>query len=251
MPVAGIDTVGIAVILPGPPADTVWGVCLDPDPAAQAACADPDNTRARATLADWRNCDTDGDGKPDGNCSDIGYYTFRGFKGALRASVDVGALLNHPKVRPNDFKVYGEVALLGFEDQPFYYEDKLARMPVMAGLNVPTFGLLDRLSAEVEYRKSKFQNSIYGMNRELNPVPVTDIDGAKAGYNYLGKENTNDDLRWSFYASRNLTEGVTLTGQVASDHMRHPDFWGVFGYQPATRNTKDWYYVVRLDFGMF
>jgi hypothetical protein len=200
--------------------------------------------RERQTLRDWAACQA-------GDCSDIDYYTFKGFKGMLRASVDVGMLINVSQIQPGDFKLYAEGALLGFEDQPFFYEDKSERMPMMAGINLPTFGLLDRLSAEVEYRKSRFRNSIYAINALGNPQPITKEDGTSGGYAYLDTpEYTKDDWKWSFYARRSILPGVNVHAQVASDHMRHPDFWGVMSDAPVTAKTTDWYYVFRVDFNL-
>ena len=138
----------------------------------------PDTVAARATLNAWNACDTDANGTADanGDCSDIGYYTFRGFKGMIRGALDMGSLLGFQGMarNPGEFKVYSEVALLGIEDQPFYYEDKLERMPVMMGVSVPTFGILNRLAFEAEYRKSRFPNSFaYPFdNRGAIPIPL-------------------------------------------------------------------------------
>ncbi len=238
MPVAGLDTSGVLAVLPGN--DTLWGACLDPDPASQAACNDPNNARARQTIADWQECKA-------GDCSDIGYYTFQGFKAMLRASVDLGVLLGHPRIAPGDFKVYAEGALLGFENQPYFYEDRLERMPLMAGMNVPTFGILDRLSAEVEYRKAQFPNTIHGV-QQGNPVPVTSAASTRGGYQFLDAEQY--PWKWSVYARKNVLQGVNVHAQVASDHMRHPDFWGVMSSESITTEKKDWYYVFRVDFNL-
>ncbi len=203
----------------------------------------PISARETQTLQDWQDCQA-------GDCSNIGYYTFRGFKAAARIVVDVGALANADRIPAGTFRVYGEAALLGVEDQPFFYEKKTERMPLMAGLDIPTFGVLDRLSAEVEYNKSRFINTIYSVNQNQYPIPLTRFDAAGlGGYAYLNGGDTRDDLRWSFYASRKITDGVSLYAQMASDHMRHPDFWGVMSDESATRNRKEWYYVVRADFG--
>lgn len=203
--------------------------------------------REAQTLQDWEDCQA-------GDCSDIGYYTFRGFKAAAGAVFDVGALVAPQVIPASTFRVYGEVALLGIEDQPFYYEKKSERMPLMLGIDIPTFGILDRLSAEVEYNKSRFRNTIYSVNQDQNPIPLTkdDISGGSGlgGYAYLGDEgDTKDDFRWSFFASRRITEGLSIHAQAASDHMRHPDFWGVMSDESATRSRSEWYYVLRMDFG--
>lgn len=239
MPLAGLDTAGIVAVIPG---DTLWGACLDPDPAAQASCNDPDNARARQTIQDWQDCQA-------GDCSDIGYYTFRGFKASVRASLDIGQLVSLPRTAAGDFKVYAEAALLGFEDQPYFYDDKLERMPVMAGLNIPTFGLLDRLSTEVEYRKTRFPNTLFGVNSLGNPQPIASTDGSRSGYQYLGADDI-DPWKWSIYARKSILTGMNLHAQVASDHMRHPDFWGVMSSEPITTKKKDWYYVLRVDFNL-
>ncbi len=186
----------------------------------------------------------------------LGYYTFRGFKTMARASLDIGALLGIGSIGPDDFKLYGEIALLGVQDQPYYYDHKSERMPIMAGINIPTFGLLNSLSAEVEYHKSRFQNSVGLLyDREL-PLPLASeaedplayTDSAVAAH---AGSFAKDDWHWSVNAQRKLTEGVTLSAQVASDHLRH------FGSEvkptssPATIRPQDWYYVLRLEFGLF
>jgi hypothetical protein len=203
--------------------------------------------REQATLADWQNC------QDNGNCGNIGYYTFRGFKAMARGALDVGQLMN-ADIPAGTFRLYAEAALLGVESQPYYYDQVMERMPLMAGVDIPTFGILDRLSAEVEYHKSRFRNNIYSVNQSQLPLPLTGPNFAggigPGGYAYEGvEEDTDDDLRWSFFASRRITDGVSIHAQMASDHMRHPDFWGVMSDEPATRDKTEWYYVVRVDFG--
>jgi hypothetical protein len=236
MPVAGAAGFGVSETVvfntPGDPSSGVDTIIVDT------------TAREAQTLRDWAACEA-------GDCSNIDYYTFKGFKGMVRASFDVGVLLGMPQIDAGDFKLYGEVALLGFQDQPYYYDDKSERMPMMAGLNIPTFGLLDRLSAEVEYHKSRFTNSIYAVGAQGTPQPVTKEDGSAGGYAYQGRpEYTKDDWKWSFYARRSLYQGVNVHAQVASDHQRHPDFWGVMSDASITNKTTDWYYVFRVDFNL-
>jgi hypothetical protein len=184
------------------------------------------------------------------------YYTFKGFKTMFRTSLDIGALLGVDAIPAGDFKIYGEIALLGVQDQPYYYEHKDERMPMMGGINIPTFGLLDRLSMEVEYHKSRFQNTVglvydrqlpLPLNSEAeNPLAFTD-SAVAANKGSFAK----DDWKWSLYGHRKITEGVTLTAQVASDYLRS------FGAEvkptsiASTVRPKDWYYMLRLDFGLF
>jgi hypothetical protein len=243
----------------GTPVQGLSAACTSTNPAVQAFCADQDTAQGRVAWSAWAACDTDNDGKPDanGNCSDIGYYTFRGFKTSARASLDVGQLLNSEAVRAGEFKVYGEIALLGVEDQPFYYENKSERMPMMLGVALPTFGILDQLSLEGEYHKSRFNNTVGLLYDREVPVPLKDAsqDNPYAYSDAAVAANedkfTKDDIKWSVYARRKITEGVTLHAQAASDHLRH------FGAEvkptesPVTRTPSEWYYVLRLDFGLF
>ena len=243
----------------GAPVQSLTVVCSSNNPSVQALCADQDTARGRDSWTAWAACDVDNDGKPDanGDCSDIGYYTFRGFKTSARASLDIGMLLNQDRIQPGQFKLYGEIALLGVEDQPFYYEDKSERMPMMLGISLPTLGLLDQLSVEGEYHKSRFKNTVGLLYDREVPVPLKDASGDNP-YSYSDiavaadeSKFTQDDIKWSVYARRQITEGVTLHAQAASDHLRH------FGPEvkptesPVTRTPSQWYYVLRLDFGIF
>jgi hypothetical protein len=165
--------------------------------------------------------------------------------------------MDHPMVKVGDFKVYSELALLGVEDQPFYYENKLERMPIMFGLNVPTFGLLDRLAFEAEYLKNRFPNTFAFPFDNLGAIPIPLVDLSDSPYNYTdnavdanGSTFEEDDWKWSVYATRTLTPGVALTAQVASDHLR--PFSNVANPPsiPFTRKPSDWYYVMRVSFGI-
>ena len=190
-------------------------------------------------------------GAPAADRSDCGHYTFQGVKLMGRASANLGSLIGHPKVGPEDFKVYAEIALLGVKDYPFYYEKKTERMPVMFGLNIPTFGILDRLSAEVEYRKSRFQNTFGLTYLQTIPVPLDNESVAPWQQFGAAPEETDDDWKWSFYGRKQLTKGVTIHAQAASDHLRHTDYEAKIHAQPSTVTYKEWYYILRLDFGLF
>lgn len=190
-------------------------------------------------------------GAPAPNMADCGHYTFNGVKLMARAAVNLGTLLDHPKVGPEDLKIYAEVALLGVKDYPFYYEKKTERMPVMAGVNLPTFGILDRLSAEVEYKKSRFRNTFGLTYLETIPVPLDNRNVAPYTEYEATPEYTKDDWKWSVYARRKITQGLTVHAQVASDHLRHTDYEAKIHAQPTTLDYDEWYYVVRLDFGLF
>jgi hypothetical protein len=136
-----------------------------------------------------------------------------------------------------DLVLYGEAAVLGFKDYPKYYENLAERIPVMVGLNLPAFGLLDRLALEVEYYGSK-NHSDYGKTETYyawtpRVVPVN---------------NARDDWKWSLYASRVIAGNLRLSGQVANDHLRTfgaPSL-GFTTYAEALTTPRDWYWMLKL-----
>ena len=177
--------------------------------------------------------------------SDCGYYTFKGFKVMGRASADIGMLLGVDAIRAGDFKIYSEIALLGVKDYDYLYDDKSERMPIMAGLNLPTFGLLDRLSFEGEYRRTRFPNTIGSALGVQLPLPV---GAGELPYAYTEKKTY---WKWTAYGRRQLTEGITLHAQAANDHLR--SYGTIFAnpaHRPTTERNSDWYYVIRMEFGI-
>jgi hypothetical protein len=176
---------------------------------------------------------------------DCGFYTFKGFKVMGRASADIGMLLGVDAIRAGDFKIYTEIALLGVQDYDYVYDDKGERMPIMAGVNVPTFGLLDRLSVEGEYRRTRFPNTIGSALGDQRPLPV---GSGESPYAYMEKKNY---YKWTAYARRQVSEGVTVHAQAANDHLR--SYGTIFAnpaHRPTTEKNSDWYYVLRLEFGI-
>jgi hypothetical protein len=62
-------------------------------------------------------------------------WTHKGIKVMGRAALNLNHLLPVDIRNPEDLRVFGEVALLGVENQPLYYEKQSERMPVMFGVN--------------------------------------------------------------------------------------------------------------------
>lgn len=191
----------------------------------------------------------------------LGYYTYKGIKTMARASIDLGGLFGMEEAMgPGSFKVYGEWAWLGIQNQPYFYDKASERMPIMLGLNIPTFRILDVLGVEVEYRKSRFPNTFRSGFYEQLPIPwdaVTDpadYDAASAGYAERERDYKKDDLKWSVYAKRSLGKGLSVHAQAASDHIRFmtTEGGGKFRptFAPTTREAGHWYYVMRLEFGI-
>jgi hypothetical protein len=203
-----------------------------------------------------------------------GYYETKAVKLMGRASFSIQKLFPMDFLNPNDLKVYGEVALLGVKDYPGMYEKLTERMPIMGGINLPTFKLLDVLSVEVEYFRNSnpddigvlqlYQYPSYhgntpytgNLTSTLNGLPNRYDDNVpNPSYSILLRDanaNRRDDWKWSVYAMKQVIAGVSLRAQVANDHFRKQDAnaQGNWTGPSMLRTPKDWYYIVSVNFGI-
>ena len=212
-------------------------------------------------------------------------FAFQGTKVMARAAVNLGALLDNSFIGPEGLKLYTEVALLGVKDYPFFYDNKMQRMPIMVGLNLPTFGFFDMLAVEYEYRQWGFPNSTSEVQDAFEPVfpipgtldsvfdastgtwtksveekwynydpkhPVYYVDESGTGAGPFKKVNVSEgNNKWSIYLKKQFLPGFAIYAQAASDHLRlirYSD--NTFAREVTTRKPSQWYYVVRLDFGI-
>jgi hypothetical protein len=168
------------------------------------------------------------------------YYTYQGLLMMGRASLDLGSLLGDGI----DFKLYGEVDVLGWKNYPIFFEKRSERMPMMFGAALPTFGLLDYLAVEAEYWK--------------NPYPIINVkaleDGLpKVDYNVMSPKidisapYAKDDLKWSISGAKSVGRYFTVSAQAANDHTR-PIRFDFSSYKYETMlDSKAWYYILRLQ----
>lgn len=191
------------------------------------------------------------------------FYTFQGVKLMARASFDPKAYVSMPMLGPQDLKIFGEVALLGVKNYPFYYEKKSERMPVMFGINLPVtpltyagFRLLDLLSFQMEYYNSPFANSLENAYQYQNPTyPFVDSNSVSVSDPNLHDKSADavakDNWKWSLYGKKQVVKGLNLYAQVANDHLRLPFWTALNSWSPiTTRQGKDWYYLVRFELGI-
>ena len=174
-------------------------------------------------------------------------YTFRGTKGMARLTLDPKALFKTSVFGEQDLKIYAEAALLGFKNYPYWYDNPAERVPVMFGLNLPTFKLLDVLSVEVEWYGSKYWNTPENVWLHRSPLPYS--GSPIANYEEL-KPREDDDWKWSIYASRKLFNRLKISAQVASDHILRTSYMppppSFSKYTEIVPRTKDWYWMTRI-----
>ncbi len=182
--------------------------------------------------------------------SDTSFYTFKGAKVMAMASIDLKEFfgtMGYMGYGKEDLKIFGEAAILGLKNYPstldtpvVSYNNILQRIPVMAGINLPTFKLLDVLSCQAEWFGSPYPNDIGGIVNSELPLPLS--------YNLTLNNFPDDHWKWAMYATKKFFKYYTLTAQVADDHLRYTalptdvniDFNEVF------HNLHEWYYILKF-----
>ena len=161
------------------------------------------------------------------------YYTFRGTKIMARLSFDPKPFIPFNAFGREDLKIFAEAAVLGLEEYPandslnsftstknniWGYDTLKNKIPVVFGMNIPAFKILDVLSAEFEWYGCPYPNN-YATELgkgNLPSLPLPDFFG-RSDRGYV----VDDNWKWSFYAKKMFAHdrlGVIL--QIARDHMR-------------------------------
>ncbi len=244
---------------------------------------------------------------------DTAYYKFDAIKLMGRVSLDLKGLMGYPDIfGAEDLKIFGEVAVLGLENQgstyiPItedvngvgweqgvlggyvpdttggihwlsnpadptgstvipnpasppsvkvdtarliyqnLYSNIRQRMPIMFGMNLPAFKLLDVLQVQFQYYQFPFVDNEFAAYRSTLPIPSFLPNTIEAT---TLQPYTADDWKWSVYGTKKIGNAISITGQVASDHFRVSSFEFRLEYESSMKKTSDhWYYMLRLDLG--
>jgi hypothetical protein len=189
---------------------------------------------------------------------DTNTYTFAGTKLMGRLSIDPKALFPSNIFGKEDLKLYAEAAILGVKNYPVSidtstlgtrYDDVGKRIPIMFGVNVPTFKFLDVLSLEAEWFGSPYPNDMTTF--VVNGIPTSTSSKWGNGNGSFYADSTADNWKWSMYAKKTFAGHFNAVVQVASDHYR----WDKFGYQDqanmlseALTQPRHFYYVAKLGY---
>lgn len=174
---------------------------------------------------------------------DSGHFSFVGQKAIWRASLDLGNLASLAlplEIVENSFKLYYEGVLMGVEDRPIFYENRKDRIAHMVGVNVPTFGVLDVLSFELEHSSNPYAPDMSNATLYLSPTPKDN----------QGSVFTGDDVKWTVYARKTVLPGLTVTAQAARDHTRLVDYFGHTNDMEILPYRKNWYWAVQLGYSL-
>ena len=194
-----------------------------------------------------------------GDSANPSTYTFAGTKVMARASIDSKELLPDELKSlfgKNDLKLYGEAAILGVKNYPVSldsstrYTDILKRTPVMFGINLPTFKILDVLSIEGEWFGSPYPNDMSEIVRFGVPTPLNSTT-ANSGVSAYA-DSTKNKWKWSIYAKKTIANHFSVVAQVAKDHYRWElNDYGAqaqFGMVEALRKPGNFYYTAKAGY---
>ncbi len=172
------------------------------------------------------------------------YWTQRGVKLMARAALDLGFLLPVGMGGKEGPRLFAEAAVLGWENQLYYYEDRGERIPVMLGFSCPVFTLLDILSFQAEHYSARFNNS-----QAYNNNGFPRWGAFQPGDIVFPVNSSRDDWKWSLYAKKSVGRLFHIHAQIANDNLRLRLYNSNQTDMPLTSNPTHWYYLVRLEFG--
>jgi hypothetical protein len=206
-------------------------------------------------------------------------YTHRGVKLMAMASFDPKKAFGlGGGFGEQDLKVYAEAALIGVQNYGSIYADRLQRIPVTIGFNIPAFHFLDVVSLEAEWYGARYRNDIgklmESQKSELpSPIPMSyksyepfiDRGGVDPVTGRLRKDSTlvrgtaldienltQDDWKWSLFLQKTVRGHVRFTGQIANDHFRPQPVRDkgsdLGGTSEFSSSLDDWYFMFRMGY---
>ena len=165
------------------------------------------------------------------------HYTFKGTKVMGRLALDFSRFLPYHVSGSQDFALYLEAAVLGWRNYPVFYPHRNKRMPVMAGIHIPTFKILDVLAFEIEIYKWDYANE-FRLVYDGKPQPY------KLGSDF---DPEDDNFKWSLFAKKNIRNTFAIVGQMAADHLRLMEVGDKLMDREICRKPDHWYLILQLQ----
>jgi hypothetical protein len=222
--------------------------------------------------------------KDDPLHQDTLFYTFAGTKIMARFTFDPKPLLGNLDIfGAEDLKLYSEVIILGVKNYPpnndpdyywdvtpvpineFGYDKLMQKMPIMVGMNFPTFKILDVFSIEAEYYGKKYVNRVSVVTQSNNmmrlPLPYDpqlnggypegsiEIPGAAGTYSKSTYYAGAAQWKWSVYLKKTLFNNFSITAQAARDHSRvQTSLAQSIDQEEALVKDKQWYWMLKFGY---
>ena len=182
-------------------------------------------------------------------------WTLRGTKLDSRLTFDFKPMIGNPAFfGPEDGKIYGEAAILGLKDYN-YFEDPnfnttlLHRMPVLLGINIPGFKILDLMSFELEWFGNPYANDWWGgLDGNQSPKPF-DIKTADSTWADIYKNK--DNFKWTIYLKKSISK-FDIIGIAANDHIIYDTYnaEAQANTEQSLREPKNWHWYIKLQYNL-
>jgi hypothetical protein len=226
------------------------------DSAANAVAIDAYRKRAADNLAQAQIV-TDVKAMPDTAVGrpKLEYYSASAILLMARATFDPKKLFESELFGSEDLKIYAEVNVLGVENKPIYYKKITERMPIMFGMNLPGFKILDLIAIQGEYINSPWLNNTSNRSRDRRNVPYIPNSVDKLlSVNDFNDAATKDNFKWSALLQKNLGGNFSIRVQAANDHLHLPSssfYVGPqFDHNEITVLPEHWYWSTQLAWGL-
>ncbi|NLW31398.1 MAG: hypothetical protein GXY77_08080 [Fibrobacter sp.] len=206
---------------------------------------------------------TDADNLPD--IITDSSLTFRSTKFDARFTFDPKVFFSNNSIfGPNDLKFYAETAILGIKDPDYYPKDPggypLAtdtlfprpslwhRIPIMIGVNIPTFKALDYFTVEFEYLKYPYAFNWWGPNSG-NPTPqIIDVQNSKR---WIKNYKDRDNIKWTVYIKKSISN-LDIIALFGNDHITYPTFNAEShtNTEQSLRTNWDGHWYLKLQYNL-
>jgi hypothetical protein len=181
-------------------------------------------------------------------------WSLRATKFDSRLMFDVKPLFGNPEFfGRQDCKIYGEASLLGLTDPKYFPSDStfkptlLHRLPILFGINVPGFKIMDLISFEVEWFDSPYSNDWWGgLDGGPSPVPNFVNDSV---WNDIYKNK--DNFKWTVYLKKSFSK-FDFIGIAANDHTIYNTFnaESQSNTEQSLRKPSNWHWYIKLQYNL-
>jgi len=185
---------------------------------------------------------------------ELQHFSSAGVLLMARTSLDLKKLFPSDAFGPQDLRIFAEAALLGVRNYEVYYTRRTDRMPIMVGVNLPAFKLLDLVSVQAEYFHSPYANNFLslGSDKATPYFPQgTNPEFSRSDYYDAGSK---DDFSWSILLKKKILPGLEVNAQFARDHVRTVGTDWFFGSRlepnEILNSSKDWYWMTMVSWDL-
>ncbi|MBN1600685.1 MAG: hypothetical protein JW915_03705 [Chitinispirillaceae bacterium] len=151
-----------------------------------------------------------------------------------------------------DLKIYAEGAIVGFKDPDYYANDTVIvpslanRIPLMLGINIPTFKILDLFNFEVEYCKYPYANDWWGYSQAQPPTPKP-FYPSEEKWRKIYRDD--DNWKWSLYIKKSISK-FDIIALFANDHVIY-ETYSAESHQyteQSLRKSTNWHWFIKLQY---